>query len=61
MEVLNAEMSHFLAKKWLKSYVNLAENNNFIYELIIKWLVFEPTLHWSFQTTEISDWNEENR
>ena len=53
MEVLNAEMSCFLAKRQRKSYVNLAENNNLTNELIIKWRVFEPTLHYGFQTTEI--------
>ena len=53
MELLNAEMSHFLAKRQLKSYVNLAENNNLIKELIIKWQVFETTLHEGFQNTEI--------
>ena len=28
-----------------KSYVKLVENNNLINELIIKWQVFDPTLH----------------
>ena len=36
-----------------KSYVNLVENNNLINNLIIKWRVFEPTLHPGFQTIEI--------
>ena len=53
MEVLNAEMSPFLANRRVKSYVNFAENNNLIDTFIIKWRVFEPTVHLSFQTIEI--------
>ena len=35
------------------SYVNLGEKKNMINELIIKWRVFEPSLHLRFQTVEI--------
>ena len=45
----------FSANRRVKSYVNPAENNKLINELIIKWRVFEPTLHEGFQTIEISD------
>ena len=35
----------FKARDDLNSYVSRAENNNLFNELIIKFRVFEPTLH----------------
>ena len=45
----------------LRSYVNVGKSHNLINDSITKWQVFEPTLHWGFQTVEISYWNVENR
>ena len=53
MEVLDAEMSFFSAKRRLKVIVNVGKSHNLINDSITKWRVFEPTLHWGFQTVEI--------
>ena len=45
IEVLNAEMTQLLARRRFQSYVNLVENINLINESIMKWRIFEPTLH----------------
>ena len=45
LKYVNAEMSRFLGNRRLKSYVNRAENNKLINELVKKFWVFEPTLH----------------
>ena len=37
----------------LRSYVNLGKSHNLSNDSITKWRVFEPTLHWGFQTVEI--------
>ena len=45
MEVLDAEMSFFQLRDDFRSYVNLGKSHNSINDSIIKWRVFEPTLH----------------
>ena len=53
MEVLDAEMSIFSAKRRFKIICKPWESHNLINDSITKWRVFEPTLHWGFQTVEI--------
>ena len=45
MEVLDAEMSFFQQRDYLRSYVNLGKSHSLINDSITKWRVFEPTLH----------------
>ena len=53
MEALDAEMSFFQPRDNYRSYVSLGKSHNLINDSITKWQVFEPTLHWGFQTVEI--------